>query len=123
MTSRTQTNIIKTSSGADDPDDGIKSAIAKRIKEMRKGLGLTASQVAKKLRISREAFTHIETGRNGVSAVSLWKLAALFHCDIQDFFPKVPDGFQLTKVDIKKVAQEDEKAVEWAERLFSEKQK
>ncbi|MCL4406003.1 MAG: helix-turn-helix domain-containing protein [Patescibacteria group bacterium] len=121
MTSRAQTNTIKTSIRAEDPDDGIKSAVAKRIKEMRGGLGLTASQVAKKLKISREAFTHIETGRNGISAVSLWKLAALFHCDIQDFFPKVPDGFQLTKVDIKKVAQEDEKAVEWAKKLFADK--
>jgi transcriptional regulator with XRE-family HTH domain len=121
MTSRAKKTIIKTSIEAEDPDDGIKAAVAKRIKEMREGLGLTASQVAKKLKISREAFTHIETGRNGISAVSLWKLAALFHCDIQDFFPKVPDGFQLTKVDIKRVAQEDERAVEWAKKLFSDK--
>ncbi len=121
MTSKTKTNIIKKNIGAEDPDDEIKLAIAKRIKEMREGLGLTASQVAKKLKISREAFTHIETGRNGISAVSLWKLAALFDCDFKDFFPKVPDGFQLTKVDIKKVAQEDEKAVEWAKKLFADK--
>ena len=121
MTSKRQTNIIKTEVDIENPEDGIKCAIAKRIKEMREGLGLTASQVAKKLDVSREAFTHIETGRNGISAVSLWKLAALFHCDIQDFFPKVPDGFQLTKVDIKKVRQEDERAVEWAQKLFGNK--
>lgn len=104
----------------DATDAEIKADIAKRVREMRKKLNLSASQIAKKLGISREAVTHIETGRNNISAVSLWKLATLFHCDIKDFFPAIPDGFALTKVDLHKVAQEDKNAAKWAAILFKD---
>jgi transcriptional regulator with XRE-family HTH domain len=74
--------------------------------------------------ISREAVTHIETGRNNITAVSLWKLATLFNCDIGDFFPHVPDGYALTKVDTHKIEQEGgEKAARWARELFGDKKK
>lgn len=96
----------------------IRKVIGKKIKEMRNKLGLSASRVADELHVSREAITHIETGRNNISAVALWKLAILFDCDVNDFFPTIPDGYALTKVDIHKVAQEDERAAEWAEKLF-----
>lgn len=99
----------------------IRESIGRRIQEMRGKLGLSASRIAEELGISREAITHIETGRNNISAVSLWKLAVLFKCDPRDFFPAVPDGYALTKVDLRKLAQEDEKAPEWAERLFGNK--
>jgi len=97
----------------------IRTAIGKRISEMRRKLGLSAKRVADELQISREAVTHIETGRNNITAVSLWKLATLFDCEIADFFPDVPDGFALTKVDTKRVEQEaGEKAARWARQLF-----
>ncbi|MDO8571897.1 MAG: helix-turn-helix transcriptional regulator [bacterium] len=96
----------------------IRKVIGKKIKEMRNKLGLSALRVADELHVSREAITHIETGRNNISAVALWKLAILFDCDVNDFFPTIPDGYALTKVDIHKVAQEDERAAEWAEKLF-----
>src|SRR5262245_29449944 len=80
----------------------IRVEIGKRISEMRRKLGLSAKRVADELQISREAVTHIETGRNNITAVSLWKLATLFDCEIADFFPNVPDGYALTKVDTKK---------------------
>jgi transcriptional regulator with XRE-family HTH domain len=100
----------------------IRKAIGQRIAEMRKKLGLSARRVAEELRISREAVTHIETGRNNISAVSLWKLATVFHCDIEDFFPDVPDGYALTRVDTHKIEQEGgEKAARWAKTLFKEK--
>lgn len=101
----------------------IRESIGRKIKEMRGKLNLGASRIADELHISREAITHIETGRNNISAVSLWKLAVLFKCDPRDFFPTVPDGFALTKVDLRKLAQEDQKAPEWAERLFGKKKK
>jgi transcriptional regulator with XRE-family HTH domain len=97
----------------------IRKEIGKRIAEMRKKLGLSARRVAEELHISREAVTHIETGRNNISAVSLWKLATLFHCDLADFFPDVPDGYALTRVDTHKIEQEGgEKAARWARELF-----
>ena len=106
-------------------DDGsateaeIREEIGKRIAEMRKKLGLSARRVAEVLGVSREAVTHIETGRNNISAVSLWKLATLFHCDLLDFFPDVPDGYSLTRVDTRKIELEGgEKAARWAEHLF-----
>ena len=96
----------------------IRKYIGGRIKEMRKRLNLSASLIAGELQVSREAITHIETGRNNISAVSLWKLAVLFKCDPRDFFPSIPDGFAITKVDLRKLEQQDEKAPEWARRLF-----
>ena len=102
-------------------EDAVRKAIGKKIREMRDKLGHSALRIATELNISREAITHIETGRNNISAVALWKLATLFNCDIEDFFPNVPDGFALTKVDLQKVAQEDESAADWAKTLFKKK--
>ena len=102
----------------DATNDEIRKEIGRKIKEMRNKLGQSASRIATELGISREAVTHIETGRNNISAVSLWKLATLFNCDINDFFPTIPNGYALTKVDLHKVAQEDKNAAKWAEKLF-----
>lgn len=101
-----------------DAETEIRKYIGKKIQEIRNKLGLSARRISEELKISREAVTHIETGRNNISAVSLWKLAVLFKCDVNDFFPTVPDGYALTRVDINKIAQEDERAVQWAEKLF-----
>jgi len=102
-------------------DREIKKAVGKKIREMRDKLGHSASRIATELGMSREAITHIETGRNNISAVGLWKLAVLFKCDLDDFFPTVPDGYALTKVDLHKIAQEDEQAAVWAQNLFKQK--
>lgn len=112
-----------TISEGDVAEGEVRREIGKKIKEMRMKLGLTAASIAKELNISREAVTHIERGRNNITAVSLWKIATLLNCDVDDFFPTVPDGYALTKVDIHKVAQESgKKAAEWAEKLFKKKQ-
>ena len=108
----------------DATEDEIRREIGKRIAEMRRKLHLSAKRVAEELHISREAVTHIETGRNNITAVSLWKLATLFDCDITDFFPAVPDGYALTRVDTQKVEQEaGERAARWARQLFSRTRK
>lgn len=102
-------------------EEKVRKAIGKHIKDMRQKLGHSARRVAEELSVSREAITQMENGRNNISAVFLWKLAILFNCDIQDFFPLIPDGYALTKVDLRKVAQEAEGADEWAEALFGKK--
>ena len=102
-------------------EDEVRKAIGKKIREMRDKLGHSALRIATELKVSREAITHIETGRNNISAVALWKLATLFNCDIEDFFPNINDGFALTKVDLQKVAQENGNAATWAKRLFKKK--
>ncbi len=102
----------------------IREAIGSRIAELRRKRKLSARLVGEKLHISREAVTHIETGRNNVTAVALWKLATLFRCEVRDFFPDVPDGYGLTKVDTDKIAQEGgQKAAGWAKELFGAKKK
>ncbi|HKS06043.1 MAG TPA: helix-turn-helix transcriptional regulator [Gemmatimonadaceae bacterium] len=103
----------------DDAEAEIKEAIGKRIAEIRRKRHLSAQAVASKLGVSREAVTHIENGRNNLTAVSLWKLATLFDCNISDFFPTVPNGYGLTKVDTQKLEQEaGEPAAKWAAKLF-----
>ncbi|PIZ78888.1 MAG: hypothetical protein COY01_02930 [Candidatus Pacebacteria bacterium CG_4_10_14_0_2_um_filter_40_20] len=97
----------------------VRQSIGKKIKEMRNKLGFSALKVSKHLGISREAVTHIETGRNNISAVGLWKLATLFNCQVSDFFPDIPNGFALTSVDLHKLAQEDQSAADWAEKIFN----
>ncbi|HWA92067.1 MAG TPA: helix-turn-helix transcriptional regulator [Rhizomicrobium sp.] len=102
----------------------IREVIGNRIAELRRKRKLSARLVGEKLNISREAVTHIETGRNNVTAVALWKLATLFRCEVADFFPDVPDGYGLTKVDTDKIAQEGgQKAAGWAKELFGAKKK
>lgn len=104
---------------ADATEVEIRAVIGRRIADKRKKLGLSARRVAEELNISREAVTHIETGRNNITAVSLWKLATLFNCSPADFFPEVPDGYALTRVDARKIEQEGgEQAARWARRLF-----
>jgi transcriptional regulator with XRE-family HTH domain len=101
-------------------EDEIRSAIGRRIAERRRRLGLSARHVAEELKISREAVTHIETGRNNITAVSLWKLATLLNCAPEEFFPDVPDGYALTRMDARKIKEEGgEQAARWARKLFS----
>jgi transcriptional regulator with XRE-family HTH domain len=105
-----------------DIEQEIREAIGDRIAELRRKRKLSARLVGEKLGISREAVTHIETGRNNITALALWKLATLFHCDFKDFFPDVPDGYGLTKIDTDKIAEEGgEKAANWAKELFGGK--
>lgn len=115
MPSKKTTRMEKRS----DADARVRKAIGSRIAQMRRKLHLNAADVAKELGLSREAVTHVETGRNNVSALALWKLAVRFGCNIQDLFPEIPSGHRLTKVDIDKLAQEDENAAEWAEEMFN----
>lgn len=104
-----------------DAETEVKKCVGKKISEMRNKLGYSALTVSEHLGVTRVAVTQMETGRNNISAVALWKLATLFNCEISDFFPDIPDGYALTKLDIRKVAQEDEDAAKWAEKIFNKK--
>ena len=104
----------------EEPADQIRKSIGKKIKQCREDRQQSAERIAKKLNISRVALTHIENGRNNASALHLWKLACIFGCEIADFFPPIPKGFAVTDIDYKKIAKEDERAVDWAKELFSD---
>jgi transcriptional regulator with XRE-family HTH domain len=99
----------------------IKSEISDRIQSMRKAKNLSAKTVADYLGISRTALTHIETGRNHISGAMLWKLAIALNCKVNDFFPNAPEGFSLTKSDLEKLEEEDERLIGFAKRCFNNK--
>ena len=108
-------DIIKTA------DNDIRKEVGSRIQSIRKQKDLSAETVAKNIGLSRVALTQIESGRNNVNAITLWKLACRLGCKIEEFFPKVPQGYGLSRVDINNIAKEDEKAVDWAKKLFGVK--
>lgn len=103
-------------------DQEIKKEVGLNIKRIRRSLRKfqSADDVAKKLGISRAALTQIENGHNNVNAVTLWKLARTFGCEVQNFLPAIPKGYQLSKNDFKRIAQKDERAAQWAIDLFGE---
>lgn len=100
----------------------VKKEIASNIKRVRRSLRnfLTAEAVAVKLGISRVAYTQIENGKNHVNGVTLWKLSVLFGCDVKDFFPTSPSGYELSPKDVEAIKKVDEKALGWAEDLFGQ---
>lgn len=73
--------------------------------------------------MSRSSLTQMENGKTSISAVTIWKLACIYGVPIGSFFPNIPDGFSLSKTDIKNIANEDEQAVVWAKELFGGKNK
>ena len=102
------------------PADQIRESVGKKIRQERDRRSQSAERVAARLGISRVALTHIEKGRKHSHAVQLWNLACIFGCAPSDFFPPIPEGWALTPVEYKKIANEDERAEEWARNLFSD---
>src|SRR3989339_594679 len=98
----------------------VKKEIASNIKRIRRSLRnfLTGEAVAEKLNVSRVAYTQMENGKNHINGVTLWKLSVLFGCDVKDFFPTSPSGYELSPKDIEAIKKVDEKALKWAEDLF-----
>lgn len=98
----------------------IREAIGGNIKRIRRSARtfLSAEKVAMKLDVSRVTLTQIENGKKNINAVLLWELSCVLGCDIKNFFPDTPDGFQLSIRDIKEVEKIDPNAVSWAEDLF-----
>lgn len=105
------------------PNDDLKDDIGERIASIRGGARLTARQVAEKIGIKRETLTQIENGRNNPTAVMLWKLACVLHCDVSDFFPPIPQGHALTRYDMRRIERAgDTQAAEWAATMFGKKE-
>lgn len=91
----------------EDADLHMKQMIGQRIQRARDRMNKSAETVSKKIGISRSALTQIETGRNNVSAVMLWKIAAALHCNINDFFPSVPEAISLREADTAVIDKQD----------------
>ena len=102
-------------------DREIKVAIGHLIRNVRQNCRLSAEKVAKKLHMTRQNLTHIETGRHHVNAVTLWKLSCLFDCSPVKFIPETAKGYGFNNKDESKVKRVEPSAVEWAKELFGEK--
>lgn len=101
-------------------DKEINKEIGKNLKQIRRSFRsyLTAEVVAAKLGMSRVSYTQLENGHTHISAVNLWKLACIFGCDLNEFFPKPPEGYELSQKDLSAIQQVDARATKWAEDLF-----
>ncbi|HSR88794.1 MAG TPA: helix-turn-helix domain-containing protein [Candidatus Udaeobacter sp.] len=103
-----------------DIEQTVKEEIGAKIKKIRRNSRgfLTAEVVAHKLGVSRVALTQLENGQNHVNAVTLWKLATILGCEVKDFFPDIPKGYELSQIDVENIKKKDENAAEWAEKIF-----
>lgn len=102
----------------EDADADLRKMFGGRIKIFRTRADISAKVLASRIGISRGALTQIETGRNNVSMVQIWKIACVLKCDIADFFPSVPDSISLLKSDLEKIAKENEKAAEYMKNAY-----
>jgi len=62
----------------------ITKILRRRLKDLRVNTGLSQREVASKLKISRSAYSQIETGERKVCAEELFKLAEVFKVDVND---------------------------------------
>lgn len=68
-------------------ESSISKNVAKRLRQSRRGAGLTQEEVADKLGIARSAYGHMESGRNLISLEHLVKLPSILNCRITDLLP------------------------------------
>lgn len=102
-------------------DKEMRKIIGNRIKRIRLRFHKTAKEVAEKIGMKRGALSQVETGKNNISAVSLWKIACFLQCDIKDFFPNVPESHTLNETDLAIIAEENESAAKYIDRAFKSK--
>ena len=60
------------------------SLLIQRIKELRKAHGYTQDYVASALNISRQSYSHYETGKRSTNPEILFKLAGLYNVSVDD---------------------------------------
>lgn len=56
------------------------------IREKRTAMGLTQDDLAEKLEVSRQTIISLEKGRYNPSLLLAFKIAKLFHCQIEEIF-------------------------------------
>lgn len=64
----------------------IKLKVGKRIRELRKELGISQEALANKAEIDRTYVTDVENGRRNISIENLKKLVNALEINLKDFF-------------------------------------
>lgn len=67
-----------------------RKALARRLREARKTLGLTQAEVAQGLGVHRPTISEIEAGRRAVTSVELYELSRIFAVPIADLLSEGP---------------------------------
>mgnify|MGYP002862196214 CR=1 FL=1 len=76
----------------------VKKLLGRNIKSYRCSLGLTQSQLGKKINIDQRQVAYIENGHSFPSLSTLLKFAKVFNCELKSFFDF---GFEDVQIDIK----------------------
>ena len=103
----------------EEADSRIRLMIGDSIKLARERKHLSVQTVSDQIGISRSALTQIETNRNNISALLLWKIACVLHCSITDFFPEVPESSSLLQSDLDRIAKQNEEAVSLTKKAYN----
>jgi transcriptional regulator with XRE-family HTH domain len=101
-----------------EADQQMKLIIGGRIKRVRNRKNMSAQTLADQISMTRNALTQIETGRNAIGAIQLWKIAGALHCSVSEFFPEVPDSSSLQQNDIAQIAEENTKAAVYMKKAY-----
>jgi len=64
--------------------------VGKRIRQRRRALGMTQSQLAERLNVKFQQVQKYETGANRVSASRLWLIARALDVTVSYFFQDIP---------------------------------
>lgn len=65
------------------PETALCREVAQKIKSTRKQKGLTQNELAKKLRISQQLISRIESGKENISLLTLKKIASGLEAKLQ----------------------------------------
>ncbi len=67
-------------------DDDVRTLVGRRIKELRRNLGVSQFALGEKVDINQRQIALIEGGKSFPSLATLNKLSQTFNCEIKDFF-------------------------------------
>ncbi len=69
-----------------DPEEELHATIGRKVREHRKGAGLTLKQMSHRTGLSVSLLSQIERAESSASVSSLYKLASAMNCKITSFF-------------------------------------
>jgi transcriptional regulator with XRE-family HTH domain len=81
----------------------INTKIGKNIKKIRKLKGITQSQLASKIGISRPSVVNIELGKQSTYSYQLFKIASFLNIELSSIFPDIKELTEIINIDGSKI--------------------
>jgi transcriptional regulator with XRE-family HTH domain len=104
-------------------EDDLHAALGKKIKEKRRANGLTQSELADAISISRTSLTNMELGRQRLLIDQLYKMAAALNAKPQELLPQPSELVSAAKAREAVDATLPESVQRFAEKIRSRGQK